>query len=245
MSSDSIAESVCKFNGKKYEKAGPNKMAIKRIVKDIEKFYLEKDENIFIYSNPEDISYLDVLIVGPEDTPYSGGMYHFGLVFPVDYPWSPPCMRLFTTNGGTVRFNPNLYANGKICLSLLGTWSGPKWTSVLNLYTLLLSVRSLMCEYPYYNEPGYSESKESGKYSKVAEDYNKNIVIQNMEVAVIKQMNIDGIDSKFIFHKEMQKIFTRNYDNYMKLCSMNDRLKYLVENLKILKEKVLIHTAGC
>ena len=25
---------------------------------------------------------------------------------------------------GTVRFNPNLYQNGKVCLSLLGTWSG-------------------------------------------------------------------------------------------------------------------------
>jgi hypothetical protein len=26
-----------------------------------------------------------------------------------------------------VRFNPNLYINGKVCLSLLGTWSGPSW----------------------------------------------------------------------------------------------------------------------
>jgi len=23
--------------------------------------------------------------------------------------------------------NPNLYADGKVCLSLLGTWSGPGW----------------------------------------------------------------------------------------------------------------------
>lgn len=34
-------------------------------------------------------------------------------------------MLLATTGGGKVRFNPNLYNNGKVCLSLLGTWSGP------------------------------------------------------------------------------------------------------------------------
>lgn len=33
------------------------------------------------------------------------------------------CLR---TGGGTVRFNPNLYNCGKVCLSLLGTWSGAK-----------------------------------------------------------------------------------------------------------------------
>jgi len=31
---------------------------------------------------------------------------------------------LRTTGNGTVRFNPNLYNCGKVCLSLLGTWSG-------------------------------------------------------------------------------------------------------------------------
>ena len=30
------------------------------------------------------------------------------------------------TGGGSVRFNPNLYNCGKVCLSLLGTWSGAK-----------------------------------------------------------------------------------------------------------------------
>ena len=29
-----------------------------------------------------------------------------------------------TTGNGAVRFNPNLYQDGKVCLSLLGTWEG-------------------------------------------------------------------------------------------------------------------------
>lgn len=35
--------------------------------------------------------------------------------------------KFLTTGGGSVRFNPNLYNCGKVCLSLLGTWSGPSW----------------------------------------------------------------------------------------------------------------------
>ena len=34
-----------------------------------------------------------------------------------------PLVHLATTAGGTVKFNPNLYADGKVCLSLLGTFT--------------------------------------------------------------------------------------------------------------------------
>ena len=44
------------------------------------------------------------------------GFFYFVLHCPDDYPHSPPRVRLMTTGGGTVRFNPNLYANGKVCL---------------------------------------------------------------------------------------------------------------------------------
>ena len=53
-------------------------------------------------------------------------------------------MKLLTTGGGTVRFNPNLYANGKVCLSILGTWSGPGWSPVQSLASVLISIQSLM-----------------------------------------------------------------------------------------------------
>lgn len=69
-------------------------------------------------------------ITGPADTPYAYGMFFFDVLFPQDYPNIPPLMLLETTGGGRVRFNPNLYADGKVCLSLLGTWHGSeheKW----------------------------------------------------------------------------------------------------------------------
>ncbi|KAH9375391.1 hypothetical protein HPB48_017181 [Haemaphysalis longicornis] len=63
---------------------------------------------------------IHALIVGPRSTPYEGGLFHFLLKCPPDYPIRPPRVRLMTTDGGAVRFGPNLYADGKVCLSILG-----------------------------------------------------------------------------------------------------------------------------
>ena len=60
----------------------------------------------------------------PEDTPYSGGCFQFDIFFPRQYPTAPPLVHFCTTGLGQVRFNPNLYSCGKVCLSLLGTWKG-------------------------------------------------------------------------------------------------------------------------
>ena len=63
-------------------------------------------------------------IIGTSNTPYSGGLYIFDVYFTDDYPNNPPKMYLATTGSSKIRFNPNLYSNGFVCLSLLGTWKG-------------------------------------------------------------------------------------------------------------------------
>lgn len=83
-----------------------------------------------------------VMITGPVNTPYSFGCFVFDIYYPANYPNDPPLVMLITTGNGTIRldiimyvrmyvfilhqcrFNPNLYADGKVCLSLLGTWHG-------------------------------------------------------------------------------------------------------------------------
>jgi len=59
-----------------------------------------------------------------------------------------------------VRFNPNLYHCGKVCLSLLGTWdgqSGETWMpNTSTLLQLAVSIQSLIfVAQPYFNEPSY------------------------------------------------------------------------------------------
>lgn len=65
-----------------------------------------------------------VVIIGPEGTPYANGIFEFDIFCDANFPNKPPLVQFKTTGGGRVNFNPNLYADGKVCLSLLGTWQG-------------------------------------------------------------------------------------------------------------------------
>jgi hypothetical protein len=62
-----------------------------------------------------------------------------------------------------VRFGPNLYACGKVCLSLLGTWAGPGWVAgTSNLYQIIMSVQALIMDrWPLSNEPGHGPPANS------------------------------------------------------------------------------------
>lgn len=67
---------------------------------------------------------MKVVISGPDGSPYKNGIFEFDVFFPSDYPNVPMQMNLMTTGNRSVRFNPNLYDDGKVCLSILNTWSG-------------------------------------------------------------------------------------------------------------------------
>jgi len=87
---------------------------------------------------------------------------------------------LKTTGGGRVRFNPNLYSNGKVCLSLLGTWSGTvgeTWDSAASsIYQVLVSIQSLiLVNEPYFNEPGYEETMHTEQGQNNSKRYNQDI----------------------------------------------------------------------
>lgn len=75
---------------------------------------------LFVVPDDSDITIVHALITGAFDTPYEGGYFYFILRCPPDYPLRPPRVKLMTTGGGEVRFNPNLYKSGKVCLSILG-----------------------------------------------------------------------------------------------------------------------------
>ncbi|EGD82755.1 hypothetical protein PTSG_03406 [Salpingoeca rosetta] len=106
---------------------------------------------------------IKAMITGPEDTPYANGCFIFDIFLPQQYPAVPPMVSLITTDGGRVRFGPNLYNTGKVCLSLLGTWSGPGWDpKVCTVLQVLVSIQSLILnEQPFFNEPGYEFSTQT------------------------------------------------------------------------------------
>lgn len=96
------------------------------------------------------------MIIGPDDTPYQNGCFLFDILLGGSYNQSPPTVKSMTTKGNKYRLNPNLYAEGKVCLSLLGTWSGPGWVAGKStLLQVLVSIQAMiLCEEPIANEPG-------------------------------------------------------------------------------------------
>lgn len=89
-------------------------------------------------------------------------------------------MNLETTGIRSIRFNPNLYAEGKVCLSILNTWNGKpeeKWNAkTSSLLQVLVSIQSLiLVPDPYFNEPGYQSSKGTSSGDALSRAYNHNL----------------------------------------------------------------------
>eukprot|EP01117_Protostelium_nocturnum_P017536 TRINITY_DN7153_c0_g1_i1.p1 TRINITY_DN7153_c0_g1~~TRINITY_DN7153_c0_g1_i1.p1 ORF type:complete len:419 (+),score=120.03 TRINITY_DN7153_c0_g1_i1:132-1388(+) len=123
-----------------------------------------------IYCHPvgDELDHLVALIVGPPETPYEFGFFRFDLKFSQSYPNKPPKVMILNTDRGKTRLNPNLYAGGKVCLSILGTWTGEsadEWRSTYSIHYLLRAIQSLiMTQKPFHNEPGYETiNEENGK----------------------------------------------------------------------------------
>ncbi|KAM3419260.1 hypothetical protein BST61_g5198 [Cercospora zeina] len=137
--------------------------AIARITREIAMAKKSTDLSIAVACRDSDVRNVRALIVGPPETPYEFGFFEFDMKFPKDYPIKSPHVRCITTNNGRTRFNPNIYAEGKVCLSILGTWRGQpgeEWSSAQGLESVLISIQSLMSSNPYENEPGYETNKK-------------------------------------------------------------------------------------
>jgi len=160
-------------------------------------FSRDSEDGIYLVPDDEKLAVLHALIIGPDDTPYEGGFFYFYISLPASYPIQSPSVKLMTTDQGHVRFNPNLYACGKVCLSILGTWAGPSWTAVMTIHSVLLSIRSLMCEKPYFNEPGYEGTQKTAHGKAASDSYNREVRFNTMKTAIWKMVGQKGnADSK-------------------------------------------------
>lgn len=171
-----------------YEHEEPSPQSLHRARRDIMDIYAQPPPGVFIAPEENNITKIHALVLGPFDTPYEGGFFHFLLKCPPDYPIQPPRVRLMTTDQGRVRFNPNLYSNGKVCLSILGTWVGPAWSPAQCIASVLISIQSLMNENPYYNEPGFETERwpgEVGRYNDIIQHETIRVAVCNMVEACL------------------------------------------------------------
>jgi len=154
---------------------------------------------------------LQVLIVPHRDTPYGNAVFVFDVLLPADYPSSPPRVQLLTTGGGKVRFNPNLYACGKVCLSLLGTWAGPGWQpGSSTLLQVLVSIQSLIfVEKPWFNEPGYEKTEGTPQGEAQSAAYCAQVAADSLAWALLPALR----QPPPAFHAFLVQHFRRKHDD--------------------------------
>lgn len=136
-------------------------------------------ETIYVRVYEERMDLLRAVLVGAPGTPYHDGLFFFDILLPPEYPHEPPLVHY---NSGGLRVNPNLYESGRVCLSLLNTWTGTS-SEVWNpgsstILQVLLSLQALVLnDRPYFNEAGYDKQMGRAEGEKNSVSYNENAFI--------------------------------------------------------------------
>lgn len=120
-------------------------------------------EGVYVRTWESRMDLIRVLFVGPLGTPYEYAPFMVDLFLPPTFPNEPPqaFFHSWTAEGAGMqgRVNPNLYEDGKICLSLLGTWQGDDskgegWSAGKStVLQVLVSILGLvLVKEPYYSK---------------------------------------------------------------------------------------------
>ncbi|KAJ2891628.1 Ubiquitin-conjugating enzyme E2 4, partial [Coemansia aciculifera] len=112
-------------------------MALKRIQKELKD--LERDPPSSCSAGPigDEVFHWQATIIGPELSPFAGGVFFLSIHFPTDYPFKPPKVN-FTTR----IYHPNINSNGSICLDILRD----QWSPALTISKVLLSICSMLTD---------------------------------------------------------------------------------------------------
>eukprot|EP00760_Papus_ankaliazontas_P020319 PhM_4_TR1835/c0_g1_i1/m.49989/K10580/UBE2N, BLU, UBC13; ubiquitin-conjugating enzyme E2 N len=110
-------------------------MTSTRIVRETQKLQSEPVPGIQAAPTRDNERYFMVVMQGPAQSPYEGGIFKLELFLPGDYPMVPPKVRFLTKI-----YHPNIDKLGRICLDVLKD----KWSPALQIRTVLLSIQALL-----------------------------------------------------------------------------------------------------
>ncbi|CAG2100535.1 unnamed protein product [Medioppia subpectinata] len=128
---------------------------MKRLLKELQQVKEEKDFKMdaVVHKDSrgvEDWSKWDVYVTGAQGSIYEGHVLHAKMTFPSRYPNLPPTFTFVTK-----MFHPNVYSNGKVCISILHTANDNpydsyaanySWTAVQTVRTVCISIISLLAD---------------------------------------------------------------------------------------------------
>jgi len=120
----------------------------KLLQNQFKKIQSEPVEGIAVELNDDNLHEWKVYIEGPKETFYEGGIFQLAMKFPSDYPMSPPTVTFISDF-----WHPNVYPDGKVCISILhppgvdemsGELPEERWLPTQTVTTILLSIISLL-----------------------------------------------------------------------------------------------------
>ncbi|KAM7362548.1 (E3-independent) E2 ubiquitin-conjugating enzyme UBE2O [Cochliomyia hominivorax] len=181
-----------------------------------------------VYEDRMDL--LSVMIEGPKHTPYEDGMFFFDIQLGRDYPKSPPLCHYISYCSD--RLNPNLYEDGKVCVSLLGTWMGKDtevWGPNSTLLQVIVSIQGLiLVPEPYFNEAGYEKQKGTQQGKENSRMYNEMVIIKMVQATTKLIQNPPDI-----FREEICNHFKQNgLKMYERIKGWMELSKQTNENFK-------------
>lgn len=203
-----------------------SKDAIKRLLKDIGEIIKTPlhDQGIYYKHSETDILEGWALIIGPKDSLYRDGYYFFKFEFPTDYPHAPPLLHYYT-NDGITRFHPNFYKGGKVCIDILNTWRGEKWSGCQTISSVLLTLVSIMDNEPILNEPGVTKKNpDYFNYHNLVEYRNYSFAIYELLYSIehfFKYIPIKEKEQLDYFYSIMKSHYILNKDSIMKKLQEN------------------------
>ncbi|KAJ1722083.1 hypothetical protein LPJ53_003452 [Coemansia erecta] len=109
----------------------------KRIQKELAEISLDPPSNCSAGPKGDNLYEWVSTIVGPGDSPYSGGVFFLDIHFPQEYPFKPPKI-IFRTR----IYHCNINSQGQICLDILKD----NWSPALTISKVLLSICSLLTD---------------------------------------------------------------------------------------------------
>lgn len=194
----------------------PTQQCLERVKRDLAEFHADPPPGVFMAADENDITTVHAIVTGAPGTSYEGGFFHLLFKCTNRYPMSPPMVRFMTTDGGRARFSPHISSGGHICLSLLGTMAGPRWTPAHNLSALAVSIQSMLDDDINCVDSAW-EHILLGYWGK---GNSKNIRYQTLTVAVcgtIESCLEDGCPFPPILRDQLLDKFLENFENYEKM----------------------------
>ncbi|XP_060521601.1 (E3-independent) E2 ubiquitin-conjugating enzyme UBE2O [Cylas formicarius] len=190
---------------------------LKAVMKEYKLLKESLPPGVWVRSFSNRIDLLSVMVQGPAKTPYEDGLFLFDIQLSADYPRSPPLVHYISYS--SERLNPNLYVEGKVCVSLLGTWMGKGtevWGPNSTLLQLIVSIQGLiLVAEPYYNEAGYEKQTDTQQGYENSRTYNELVILK-----LVQSMTELLSNPPELFKKEILNHFAQNGE---KLCQRLER----------------------